>query len=114
MQKIQEDLKFALERSEHAHFSGKNMGRVSRSLANMGYKNTQLLESWLNRLNEIASSDVHHQAETVTEMYHRAVYGAPFKNFESKHYIYKGFETDAEFKEHMNTLLTWKEEKPQK
>jgi hypothetical protein len=40
MQKIQEDLKFALERSEHAHFSGKNMGRVSRSLANMGYKNT--------------------------------------------------------------------------
>jgi hypothetical protein len=43
-------------------------------------------------------------------MYHRAVYGAPFKNFESKHYIYKGFETDSEFKEHMNTLMTWKEE----
>ena len=73
------------------------MGRVSRSLANMGYKNTELLNSWLDRINEIATSDGSQADETVNDMYHRAVYGAPFKNFESKHYIYKGFETDQEF-----------------
>jgi|TARA_B110000285_G_C14957698_1_gene530046 hypothetical protein len=73
-----------------------------------------LLDSWLDRINEIASANVEQKEETVTEMYHRAVYGAPFKNFESKHYIYKGFETDGEFKEHMNTLLTWKDDKPKR
>ena len=35
-----------------------------------------------------------------------AVYGG-MKNFVPRHYIYRGFEENEEFKEHMQTLLEW-------
>jgi hypothetical protein len=45
---------------------------------------------------------------TTEEQFKKAIYGSEgFKNYESRHYIYKGFESNQEFQDHVETLLSW-------
>ena len=46
MEKVAMDLKFGLT-SENAYFSSNNMGRISRNLGEIGYKNTELISLWV-------------------------------------------------------------------
>jgi hypothetical protein len=48
--KVADDLTWALTTPTSAYFRGTNMASVSRSLGNMGYKNTDLVSVWCDRL----------------------------------------------------------------
>jgi hypothetical protein len=49
MEKLASDIKFGLT-NEFAFFSPKNMGRTARALAEFGYKNTDVISTWLETL----------------------------------------------------------------
>lgn len=49
MEKVAMDLKFGLT-SENAYFSSNNMGRISRNLGEIGYKNTELISLWFEKI----------------------------------------------------------------
>ena len=49
MEKLASYIKFGLT-NEFAFFSPKNMGRTARALAEFGYKNTDVISTWLETL----------------------------------------------------------------
>ena len=94
MDKVAQDLMFAFEKPQHANFGGENMARVSRSLGELGYKNTDLITAWFNRLDQLVRKQMPEDDLSKSAQFHKAVYGgAGFENFESRHYVYKGFES---------------------
>lgn len=88
MDKLAEDIKFGLTH-EFAFFSPKNMGRSSRALAEMGYKNTEVIDAWLKyllrKLNEDSKT-----IYTAPPTYEQVVYGS-MKGFAPRYYIFQGF-----------------------
>ena len=50
MDKVAEDLKFALKDNPNIFFSPYNMARVSREVGELGYKNNEVLSAWLDKL----------------------------------------------------------------
>jgi hypothetical protein len=49
MEKVAEDIKFGLT-NDFVFFSPHNMGRASRELGQLGYKNTEIIRTWLKTL----------------------------------------------------------------
>ncbi len=58
MEKIASDIKFALA-SDNAFFSATNMGRISRKLGEVGYKNTELIPLWFEKINSMVGRKKH-------------------------------------------------------
>jgi hypothetical protein len=107
MEKVFQDLKFGLaglkgDDPYSVFFSSYNMAEISRQLGELGYKNTDLLPLWFAKIDAMLEELKHEQ---ILDFDH-AVYGG-MKNFVPRHYVYKGFEENSEFKEHMQTLLEW-------
>ena len=107
MEKLFQDLRFGLSgpKGNDPHsvfFSSYNMAEISRQLGELGYKNTDLLPLWFAKLDAMLE-DVKVEQKLDFE---QAVYGG-MKNFVPRHYIYQGYEENAEFKEHMQTLMEW-------
>ena len=55
MDKIADDLKYGLDPNPNAHFSPHNLARVSRELATLGYKNSQVYHLWFHKLDSMLS-----------------------------------------------------------
>ena len=53
MEKVASDLMFAFEKPQHANFGTANMAKVSRTLGELGYKNTDLITAWFDRLDQL-------------------------------------------------------------
>lgn len=85
MDKLAEDIKFGLTH-EFAFFSPKNMGRTSRALAEMGYKNTEVIDAWLKCLHKKLLEDGSTQY-TAPPTYEQVVYGS-MKGFAPRYYIF--------------------------
>ena len=107
MEKVFQELMFGLvglkeDDPYSVFFSSYSMADISRQLGELGYKNTDLLPFWFAKIDAMLS-DVRVEQ---TSDFDSAVYGG-MKNFVPRHYIYRGFEENEEFKEHMQTLLEW-------
>lgn len=98
MEKIASDINFALTSENNAFFSAKNMARASRSLGELGYKNTEVIDHWLKNLTKILNGEK--QGLAAMPDFESAVFG-DFKNFKARHYIFQGFESDNEFRDHL-------------
>ena len=53
MDKVTEDLKFGLSPNPNVFFSPYNLGRVSRELGELGYKNTELMHLWFDKIDAV-------------------------------------------------------------
>lgn len=104
MEKVADDLKHGLDKDNF--FSPVNMAKISRHLGELGYKNTELIPLWFQKINFMLDNPGHYDASEPVN-FERAVYGGQ-KNFVPRHYIFEGFLEDKEFKEHVSTILAWK------
>lgn len=84
MEKIASDLKFALT-SDNAFLSATNMGRISRKLGEVGYKNTELIPLWFEKINSMLIKKK--QKFVAGPTFESAMFGS-MKNFIPRHYIY--------------------------
>ena len=108
MEKVLADVKFGLGGStghdpHSVFFSSYNMADVSRQLGELGYKNTELIPLWFAKIDAMLADKYVEDAVSLEQ----AVYGG-MKNFVPRHYVYRGFEDNQEFREHMQTLIDWK------
>ena len=83
------------------------MARVSRHLGDIGYKNTDLIPIWFDKLERMVEEKENTEQNLTFE---QAVFGG-FKNFAPRHYIFKGFESNDEFALHLQTVANYEEEK---
>ena len=107
-EKVLADIKFGLGGSagddpHSVFFSAANMADVSRQLGELGYKNTELLPLWFAKIDAMLADK--YVQDSVS--FEQAVFGG-MKGFVPRHYIYRGFENDEEFREHLQTLIDWK------
>lgn len=107
MDKLAEDIKFGLTH-EFAFFSPKNMGRTARALAEMGYKNTEVIDAWLKCLHKKLTEDGTTQY-TTPPTYEQVVYGS-MKGMAPRYYVFQGFQDSVEFNDHLQTLMMFKTE----
>ena len=56
MDKVAEDLKFGLT-NDHAYFNPSNMPKSSRELDRLGYKNTEVISLWLEKITRMLSPE---------------------------------------------------------
>jgi hypothetical protein len=61
MDKVASDINFALSPENNIFFSTTNMARTSRSLGEIGYKNTEIIENWLKRTENLLNEDSQQQ-----------------------------------------------------
>lgn len=85
MDKVASDINFALKQENNTFFSPYNMARASRQLGHLGYKNTELIENWLQNLPSILNGA--NQNATAMPDFESVVFGS-FKNFKPRHYIF--------------------------
>lgn len=102
MNKVAEDVKFGLTH-ESVFFSPFNMARSARALAEMGYKNTEIIAAWMNHLEEKLHEDGSTKY-TSPPLFDDVVYGS-MKNMIPRTYVFQGFQDNEEFEEHLQTLL---------
>ena len=50
MDKLTEDIRFGLDPNPNVFFSPYNLAKVSRELGELGYKNTDLMPLWFDKL----------------------------------------------------------------
>ena len=50
MDKVAEDLKFALSDNPNIYFSPYNLAKVAREVGELGYKNTEVIPLWFDKL----------------------------------------------------------------
>jgi hypothetical protein len=86
MDKLAEDIKFGLTH-EFAFFSPKNMGRAARALAEMGYKNTEVIDAWLKCLHKKLAEDGSKTQYTTPPTYEQVVYGS-MKGMAPRYYVF--------------------------
>ena len=93
MEKVSDDLKFGL--SGDTFFSGVNMAATSRHLGELGYKNTEIIPLWFDKI--IYMLDHPNEVDVSKSIpFEQAVYGGHL-NFVPRHYIFQGFESNQEF-----------------
>jgi len=85
MNKVSDDLKFGLT-NENAFFSAHSMGEVSRQMGLIGYKNTDLMPLWFEKINTMIENRGRTQMQAAPE-FETIVYGG-MKNFIPRHYIF--------------------------
>ena len=84
------DLKLAFDGKEH--MSPIHIGRSLIALAHIGYKDVQLVQMAIARIQKVAEDP-----------------SEPFANQVHKEHVYSGFQVSEEFKGHITTLLDWKQ-----
>jgi hypothetical protein len=89
MSKVAEDLKYAL--TSDKFFSSNLMAKSARLLGELGYKNTEILPLWFEKINRVLKE--HEKKEIpeidIHELFNTAIYGSSF-NLKPRHYVYKG------------------------
>lgn len=112
--KVAEDLKYALTDKPTRPFTPYNLARVARELGIMGYKNTEIIPIWLDRVNGLYRRTVgidpfvdYEEAKIPLE---DSMYGGA-EGVVAKHYIFQGFQSSDEFAEHLETLKMWEQER---
>lgn len=69
----------------------------------MGYKDNELIQAQLDKLNQMLDGEGTVQKPIDLE---QAVYGG-HQNFVPRHYVFEGFAQSEEFNEHLKTLMEW-------
>lgn len=104
MQKLIDDIKFGLRPDQF--FSPVHLAETSEKLGEIGYKNTDLLPAFFDKINTLLDERILGKKEPQKLDFDQAVYGGP-KNFIPRHYIFRGFENSDEFNEYLQILLEW-------
>lgn len=105
MQHLASHIKEAL--SDTHYFNHHFMGKASRQLGEIGYKDVELIEKFFGKINNMLSKE---KKEAAPLDFETAVYGS-FMNFIPRHYVFEGFSSNKEFSQHLTTLLDWQVEK---
>lgn len=111
MEKLAEDIKWGLTH-DFAFFSPANQARASKALGEIGYKNTEIIDSWLKNLHQKLNENGEVKFSENPE-FETIVYGG-IKGFNPRHYVFQGFQNDAEFHGHLQTLMMFKTRKDKK
>ena len=107
MDKGANDLKYGLDPNPNAFFSPHNLARVSRELGTLGYKNTELMPLWFQKLDMlIGRPTMDDHIANAKVPFGQAMFGG-MKGIVPRHYIYQGFSDSQEFKGHVATLLEY-------
>jgi len=97
LEKVTEDLRFGLDPKPNVFFSPHNLATVARELGTLGYKNTELMPLWFDKIEALLgapSSEALIAGAAVS--FDQARFGGQ-KNFVPRHYIYQGFDGSKEF-----------------
>lgn len=93
--------------NEQVYFNHYDIGQTSRLLGEIGYKDVEVIEAYFDKLNRLLDErDQDYQKPKRQIDFEKAVYG-DFLNFVPRHYIFEGFESNEEFRQHLTTLLEW-------
>jgi len=111
MEKLAEDIKWGLTH-DFAFFSPANQARASKALGEIGYKNTEIIDSWLKNLHQKLNENGEVKFSENPD-FETIVYGG-IKGFNPRHYVFQGFQNDAEFHGHLQTLMMFKTRKDKK
>ena len=107
MDKLTEDIKFGLDPNPNTFFSPYNLAAVSRELGEMGYKNSELMPLWFDKIDSMLKD---HSREDYMESakvdFSQAMFGGQLNHY-PRHYIYQGFHGNQEFESHVQTLLEY-------
>ena len=76
MNKVAEDLKFALSTDEY--FSSHYLADTSRTLGDMAYKNTELLPLWFEKIDRMLKEDKNAEIPEIDthELFNHSIYGS--------------------------------------
>ena len=88
MQKLIDDIKFGLRKDQY--FNPTHLAEASQQLGQIGYKNTELIPHFFEKLNALVDERYYGRKEPTELKFTDAVYGGP-KNFVARHYVFKGF-----------------------
>ena len=107
MDRLADDIIFALKDSPNMQITPYNMARISREFGKLGYKNTELIERWFDKIHAMHERSIgtapitdYEKAKISLE---QIMYGG-HKGTKPRHYIFQGFLTNEEFAEHVKTL----------
>jgi hypothetical protein len=81
-------------------------------LGDFGYKDVDIIQRSFEKLNQMLDERNQGRIHIRGPEYLEEVYGS-YKNLMPKHYVYDGFQDNAEFKQHLTTLLEWKDDRQQ-
>jgi hypothetical protein len=87
-----------------------HLADTSNLLAEIQYKNTDLLPHFFTKLKSLLDERFTGVKEQQNLTFEDAVYGGP-KNFIPRHYIFRGFESSDDFNHCLKTLLNYEESK---
>lgn len=86
MQRVAEDLRFALTH-ENVFLSAHTMGKISRELGSIGYKNTDLIPLWFEKITDMVKQRGQGTKYLAGPSFDQVVYGDQ-KNFLPRHYVF--------------------------
>lgn len=108
MTKLIDDMKFGLRPDQF--FSAHHLAQTSLGLAEIGYKNTDVIPLIFNKLNVMLDERQLGVKNEQRELnFQDAVYGGP-KGFVDRHYVFKGFQNSEEFNEYLQILMEWEKD----
>ena len=106
MQMLASHLRTAL--AEDLHFNHYHMGQASRHLGEIGFKDVELIQAFFDKLNRMLDEREVGSERPKKELdFEEVVYGS-FLNFVPRHYVFEGFDSNEEFRQHLKTLLEWR------
>lgn len=103
MQQLTGHLKAAL--GDDMYFNHHFLGLSSRQLGQMSHKDAELIQKQFDKLNQLLDQR-YTSAQIKPLEFDQAVYGS-FHNFKPRHHVFQGFDSNLEFREHLNTLMEW-------
>lgn len=113
LDKVTQDLHFGLDPSPNVFFSPYNLAKVSRELGTLGYKNTELMPRFFDKLDAMLERPTTDDYVAGAQVgFEEAQFGGG-KGMPARHYIYQGFSGSEEFSEHVQTLLEYQQYKRQ-
>jgi hypothetical protein len=95
MQTLAGHIKTAL--SDQVYFNHYFLGQASRQLGEIGYKDTDIIQKYFDKLHNMLDERESDQLKPRRPLdFEEVVYGS-FQNFLPKHHIFDGFESSEEF-----------------
>lgn len=98
-------LKTAL--GEDLYFNHYHMGQASRLLGEIGFKDVELIQGYFDRLNRMLDEREEGFEKQNKELNFEEVVFGSYLNFTPRHYVFDGFGSNEEFRQHLTTLLEW-------
>ena len=88
MDKVTEDVKFGLDPNPNVFFSPYNLAKVARNLGELGYKNTEVMPMWFDKIDSmLGKTSTNDYIKGAKVEFGQAMFGG-LKNFKPRHYIY--------------------------